>query len=54
MLMQCIRDIERIGDYATNFDEMAKKLNDAELHFSDSAQQEMDILGAAILDRSCS
>ena len=50
MLMQCIRDIERIGDYATNFDEMAKKLNDAELHFSDSAQQEMDILGAAILE----
>ena len=33
MLMQCIRDIERIGDYATNFDEMAKKLNDAELRF---------------------
>jgi phosphate:Na+ symporter len=25
MLMQCIRDIERIGDYATNFDELAKK-----------------------------
>ena len=25
VLMQCIRDVERIGDYATNFDEMAKK-----------------------------
>lgn len=25
MLMQCIRDIERIGDYATNFNELAKK-----------------------------
>lgn len=48
MLMQCIRDIERIGDYATNFDEMAKKKYDANVDFSPSAQKELDILGAAI------
>lgn len=48
MLMQCIRDIERIGDYATNFDEMAKKMHDSELTFSATAQQEMSILNDAV------
>lgn len=48
MLMQCIRDIERIGDYATNFDEMAKKMSDGELSFSEIAQKEMDILYDAV------
>ena len=48
MLMQCAPNVERIGDYATNFDEMAKKLQDGELEFSESAQKELDILGEAI------
>lgn len=48
MLMQCIRDIERIGDYATNLDEQAKTLYDSGLVFSESAQQEMDIIGNAV------
>ena len=48
MLMQCIRDIERIGDYATNFDEMAKKLHDSELKFSEGAKQELAILTDAV------
>lgn len=48
MLMQCIRDVERIGDYATNFDEMAKKMADAEMSFSEGAIKEIDILGDAI------
>lgn len=48
MLMQCIRDIERIGDYATNFDEMAQKLHESELHFSSGAQKELGILGNAV------
>lgn len=48
MLMQCIRDVERIGDYATNFDEMAKKMHDNEMKFSNSAQEELAILGDAI------
>lgn len=50
MLMQCIRDIERIGDYATNFDEMAEKMSENTLSFSESAQQELDILRDAILE----
>ena len=50
MLMQCAPNVERIGDYATNFDEMAKKLKDGELTFSEGAQNEMDILGEAITE----
>lgn len=48
MLMQCIRDIERVGDYATNFDEMSMKMRDTEISFSESAQKELDILGDAV------
>ena len=48
MLMQTIRDIERIGDYATNFDEMAIKMKGAEFKFSDIAIKELDILADAI------
>ena len=50
MLMQCIRDVERIGDYAMNFDELAKKKNDSELTFSESAKQELQIIGDAVLE----
>lgn len=50
MLMQCSPNVERIGDYATNFDEMGKKLKDGELTFSEDAQREMDILGEAITE----
>ena len=48
MVMQCVPAVERIGDYATNFDELAKKLHDAGLTFSESAQKELDILGGAV------
>ena len=48
LLMQCIHDIERIGDYAINFDEMAKKMNDSSLAFSESAQHELDVLTDAV------
>ncbi|MBQ9941372.1 MAG: Na/Pi cotransporter family protein [Christensenellaceae bacterium] len=48
MLMQCIPNVERIGDYATNFDEMAKKMADQQIAFSESAQKELDILGDAV------
>lgn len=50
VLMQSIRDIERIGDYATNFDEMGKKLYDTECSFSKTALQEIEILGDAVLE----
>ncbi len=48
MLMQCIRDVERIGDYATNFDELAKKKLDTEVVFSVSAQKELVVIGEAV------
>ena len=47
-LMRCIRDVERIGDYATNFDEMAKKFHAEELSFSDGAKEELAILTDAV------
>lgn len=50
MLMQCAPNVERIGDYATNFDEQAKKMFDAGITFSESAQKEMDIMGNAVLE----
>ena len=48
VLMRCIRDVERIGDYATNFDEIAKKFNAAELSFSDVAKKELAVVTEAI------
>ena len=48
VLMQCTPNIERIGDYATNFDEMAKKMADSNLDFSESAKKELAILGDAV------
>ncbi len=50
MLMQCIRDIERIGDYATNFDELAKKKADSEVKFSKNAKKEFAIIKDAIAE----
>ena len=50
VLMQCTPNIERIGDYATNFDEMAKKLADADLVFSENARKEMALLGDAVVE----
>lgn len=49
-LMQTIHDIERIGDYAMNFDEMAQKMNAESLTFSANAKKELDILGDAVLE----
>ncbi len=50
MLMQCIPDVERIGDYATNFDELAVKIKENNHNFSDSAKKELKIMGDAILE----
>ncbi|MBE5955246.1 MAG: Na/Pi cotransporter family protein [Lachnospiraceae bacterium] len=50
MLMQCIRDVERIGDYATNFDEQAETLHHSKTHFSSAARHELEILGNAVLE----
>lgn len=48
MLMQCIRDIERIGDYATNFNEQAEELHGENMAFSTDAQHELEIIGNAV------
>ena len=48
MLMQSIHDIERIGDYAMNFDEMAQKMNAEGLTFSISAKRELEVLSDAV------
>lgn len=50
MLMQSIHDIERIGDYAMNFDEMAQKMNAEGLTFSINAKKELEVLGDAVLE----
>ena len=48
VLMRCIRDVERIGDYAINFDEIAKKFHGGELSFSESAKRELAIITDAV------
>lgn len=50
MLMQCARDVERVGDYATNIEEMAEKMHRAEFEFSVSAKKELAILEDAVLE----
>lgn len=50
MLMQCIRDVERIGDYATNLDELGQKLYQSELEFSEPAKHELHILEDALVE----
>ena len=50
MLMQCARDVERIGDYAMNIEEMAEKMHRAEFNFSDDARKELEILEDAVLE----
>ena len=50
MLMQCIPDIERIGDYATNFDELGLKMKNEQRSFSESAQRELKIMNDAVLE----
>ena len=48
MLMQCLPNVERIGDYATNFDELAEKMSTTNVTFSETARKELDILSDAV------
>lgn len=48
MLIQTIPNFERIGDYATNFVELAQQMQEEKLQFSDVAKQEIVLLGAAV------
>jgi len=47
-LMQYVPCVERIGDYATNFEEMARKLYESGKTFSEVAQQELRLLSSAV------
>ena len=48
MLMQSVPNFERIGDYATNFVELAQRLKDENASFSDAAKEELKLLSAAV------
>ncbi len=48
MLMQSVPNIERIGDYASNFNELAEKLARQGLSFSQNAADELGVLFDAV------
>jgi phosphate:Na+ symporter len=48
MLMQSVPNFERIGDYATNFVELAQRLQAEEATLSDMAKEELKLLAAAV------
>ncbi len=48
MLMQSVPNFERIGDYATNFVELAEKLNEENAEFSNMAKEELQLLCSAV------
>ncbi len=48
MLMQTVPNFERVGDYATNFVEMAQKLHAEQATFSENARKELRILSDAV------
>ena len=50
MLMQTVPNFERIGDYATNFVELAERLQAESTAFSDTAKRELELIGAAVTE----
>ena len=48
MLMQSVPNFERIGDYATNFVELAQRLSAEDVTFSEMAQAELKLLSSAV------
>ena len=48
MLMQSVPNFERIGDYATNFVELAQRLKDEGVVLSDMAKEELKLISAAV------
>lgn len=48
LLMQAVPDFERIGDYATNIDELAQKLHEQHIMLSPTARQELELIGGAV------
>ena len=50
MLLQTIPSFERIGDYATNLEEIGEKMHAEETSFSEKAIKELDVLTTAVND----
>ena len=50
MLMQTVPNFERVGDYATNFAELAERLEQDKASFSETAYKELEIISEAVLD----
>ena len=48
LLMQAVPDFERIGDYATNIDELAERLCAQKVTLSDYAKGELTVIGEAV------
>ena len=48
MLMQTVPNFERVGDYATNFMELAQKMNAEKAEFSEGANKELQIICGAV------
>ena len=48
LLMQTVPSFERIGDYATNLVELGEKLSNEGTSFSESAKQELTLIGSAV------
>ena len=46
--IQCFSEFERIGDYAVNLTENAEELRGKGIEFSETAQQELQVLGEAL------
>ena len=49
-LLHAIGDFERIGDHALNLQESARELHEKDLHFSDVAKEELEVLLTALND----
>ena len=49
-LLHAIGDFERIGDHALNLQESARELREKDIHFSDSAREELQVLLSALED----
>ena len=49
-LLHAIGDFERIGDHALNLQESARELHEKDLHFSDAAKEELEVLLSALND----
>ncbi len=50
LLLQTVPDLERIGDYATNFCELAQKIAQDGSSFSETAQGELKLMTRAVME----